>query len=200
MTAKAKSASQHPAAHSGKAQPHARHAEAAPTKGRSAGSAQTKHRHSEPPGTEARQPKTPPSPKAPPQAPAHAEIEKISAEYDQAIQGYADYYLQQQGLYSPGYLPGSGYDSGYSGYQQAQQGYGQAPWEGFVSTDEERLYLMEQAACDFHASLPYLRSLRGSEKDQYIAGWRDYLTQFAELGAELIDALERELSTLSVPD
>lgn len=125
------------------------------------------------------------------QAPlSRSELQQVAGEYDQAIQGYADYYQQQQALY------GSGAGGGYAGYPYAAYGgnYAAPP------TSEEQILQLEQAASDFHAALPYIRSLRGTEKSRYLASWRDYLTEMAGLGAELVDSLEKELSALAGPE
>jgi hypothetical protein len=138
----------------------------------------------------------------PSERPSRTAYQQIAEEYDQAIRGYADYYLQQQGLYVAGYggRPGAAYGADYAGNAPGQ-GYAEAQWPPQAApTGEERIYLLEQAARDFHQALPYIRSLSAGDKVRYLASWRDYLTAMAGMGAELIDALEKELASLTGPE
>lgn len=139
-----------------------------------------------------------------PQASHRDNLQQVADQYDHAIQGYADHYLGQQGL-SPAYSPG-GYRAGYAGYAGYPDGqeygaYG-AEWttQGDALSLEERLQQLEEVAGYFHAALPYIRSLKGNEKKQYLASWREYLTEVASLAAELTDALQKELAVLSGTD
>lgn len=130
---------------------------------------------------------------AEPAAVSESDLERTGAEYDRAIQEYADYYRRQQGFYSA-----AGYGWADAGLSSAQ-GYPESQWaqQAPTSTDEEDLYLLEQAVTDFQESLPYIKSLKGSDKSRYLASWKEHLTEIARLGAELIARLQSGLTELS---
>lgn len=140
---------------------------------------------------------------------ADCELEKLAIEYDQTIKGYENLYRHQQASYHPlyrdfsyepsGYFPQRNYpytpfgdDREQSVGHQVRDDYAQA-----ISEYDANLESLEQAYTDFTASLPYIKCLKGHEKDTYIQEWKEYLGGLLENCKKLIRSLEESINNLS---
>jgi hypothetical protein len=115
-----------------------------------------------------------------------SELEQLAAEYDQAISAYEAHFQRAR---QRAYALSRGWGGPTGAYAYDAGSTPATDWQSW----EERLAFLEQTAADFAAAQSYLGNLTGDEKTAYVESWREYLTQTAEMGDELIADLEREL-------
>jgi|GEM_PF-3734435 len=120
-----------------------------------------------------------------------SELEQLAKEYDQAILAYEGYFQRQQQRANALAYNWGGISAPY--------GAGVTPAIDLQSC-AERLEFLEKTAGDFTAAQAYLQNLSGEEKTAYVESWREYLTQTATMGDELIRDLEQELSGCGNPE
>lgn len=132
-------------------------------------------------------------------------LERIATDYDQAIRGYEGYY-RRQGAYNTGtiqYDPYSyyytpSYSQGYQSYrgasyeEQLADAYGQG-----IAEYEANLQSLEQAQAEFDSSLQYIRGLEGTEREEYIKGWKEYLQGILETSKQLSNAIEESIKSIA---
>ncbi len=140
-----------------------------------------------------------------PGRPGNSDLERVATDYDQAIRSYEDYY-RRQGAYNTGsiqYDPYSyyytpSYSQGYQSYrgasyeEQLADAYGQG-----IAEYEANLQSLEQAQAEFDSSLQYIRGLEGTEREEYIKGWKEYLQGILETSKQLSNAIEESIKSIA---